>query len=148
LSLIAYRERSRDEIAEKLKRKHFSLKIINAVLNDLERIDLVNDERFARLWIRSRMHFRPRSARLIALELRRKGLAPAVVEQALREEISPQKEAAVALALAQKRAGFYRHDPPLAARRKMFAYLARRGFSLDLINTVIEEVLSGGCPAD
>lgn len=146
--LLNYRERSRGEVEERLKKKKFDQKIIKKTIAYFERIDLLNDERFARLWVRSRMRFRPRSTRLIHLELRQKGLEKELIERIIKEEISPGQEMAAALALAIKQAAYYKYDPPIAARRKLFAYLARRGFPFDMIKSALEKVFLNEWPPD
>ncbi len=148
LRLLNYRERSRGELIEKFQRKNFSERVRDRVIADLERLDLINDEKFARLWVRSRRRFKPRSARLISLELSRKGIEREIIESVLREEIPPEEEAAAVLELAAKRVHYYRNDPGPAAKRKLFAYLARRGFSYDLIKTALEKVIFDESPGD
>lgn len=138
--LLSCRERSRKEVAEKLKGKKFAPTIIEKTLKYFERIDLLNDERFARLWVCSRLNFNPRSSWLIGQELGQKGVEKELIDRVIEEEILPGREKSMALDLARKRWRYYKKDEPFSARRKIISYLARRGFSLDLIKQVIEEI--------
>jgi len=140
--LLSYRERSREEVAEKLRRKKFPAAVIKETLDYFERVELIDDERFARLWVRSRLNANPRSSWLISRELSRKGVEKELIERVVKEEILPGKEKSMALRLARKRWRHYENDPETAARRKIFSYLARRGFSPGLIVSVVEEITS------
>ena len=140
--LLNYRERSREEVAEKLRRKKIPAAVIKETLDYFERVELLDDERFARLWIRSRLSSNPRSSWLIARELGRKGLEKELIDRIIKEEILPGKEKSMALGLARRRWSHYKNDPVAAARRKIFSYLARRGFSPGLIISIVEEITS------
>ena len=142
MRLLNYRERSIKELADKLDGKHYSPAIITAVIKRLEELELLNDEKFARLWIRSRVRFKPRSAWLISRELREKGIEEEVIQQVIEEEFTPEQEMEAAMSLAEKQVRRYRGEEPEKARRKLFAYLSRRGFSPDMIWKCLEEVLT------
>ena len=74
LRLLNYRERSIKELEGRLREKHYSPPSIDAVIKRLLELDLLDDRKFARLWTRSRIQFKPRSAWLISRELREKGI--------------------------------------------------------------------------
>jgi len=142
LRLLHYRERSIKELSDRLSEKHYSPKTIAAVIKRLEELDLLDDKKFARLWTRSRIRFKPRSAWLIGRELREKGIEEEVIQQVIEEEFTAEQEMGAAMSLAEKQVRRYRGEESEKARRKLFAYLARRGFSSDMIRECIEKVLS------
>ena len=141
LRLLNYRERSIKELEGRLLEKHYSPPTIDAVIKRLLELDLLDDGKFARLWARSRIQFKPRSAWLISRELREKGIEEEVIQQVIEEELTPEQELEAAMSLAEKQARRYRSEDPEKAREKLFAYLARRGFSPDMIWKCLEEVL-------
>jgi len=138
--LLSYRERSRGEVEEKLRGKRFSPEIIGKALSYFTKVGLINDERFACLWVRSRLNYHPRSAYLIRRELREKGVEGELIELALDAEMPPDREKKLLLELTRKRWDFYRREERPARERKTFAYLARRGFSPGAIQEAIREV--------
>ena len=138
--LLSYRERSRREVEARLEKRKHSPETIRKVLNYFTKIDLINDERFARLWVRSRLNYHPRSAYLIRRELKEKGVEEESIDRALDEEMPPEREGELLLQLARSRWDFYRRDEEFSRKRKTFAYLARRGFSPGAIQTAIREV--------
>ena len=75
LHFISYRSRSEKEVLQKLTDKGFSEKEIDEVLERLRTTGLVADNQFARNWVEDRSTFRPRSRRLMTMELHQKGVA-------------------------------------------------------------------------
>jgi len=142
LRLLNYRERSIKELEGRLLEKHYSPPTIDAVIKRLLELDLLDDSKFAQLWTRSRVRFKPRSAWLIGRELREKGIAEEIIQQVIEEEFTPEQELEAAMSLAEKQARRYRGEDPEKARRKLFAFLARRGFSPDKIWACLGEVLN------
>ena len=83
LLLLSYRPRSEAEIRQKLAKAGFEPEVIATVLERLRANGLVRDEGFAHEWVENRGAFRPRSRRMLAYELRRKGVAEETIQQAL-----------------------------------------------------------------
>ncbi len=142
LRLLTYRERSRKELRDKLAGKKYSPEAVDATIAKLEHLDLIDDEKFARLWVNSRVNFKPRAAWLIGRELREKGIDPETAGRVLDEMIPPERERAAARELAGRRVRHYQTEPPETARRKLFSYLARRGFSSETIRECLEDLIS------
>ena len=128
LQYLNVRERSTSELRRRLTQHGLEEDVIQAVMERLEHSGLVDDQRFAQLWVENRQEFRPRSRRALAYELRQRGVTGEAMEQAL--ESTDDGEAA--WQAAQK------HSRKLQAlewpdfRQKMLAFLARRGFSYDI----------------
>src|SRR5699024_3060361 len=76
---------------ERLVKLEFAEPVIEDVLDDLTGVGLINDEAFATEWVRQRHARRGKSARALNQELIRKGIAPAIREQAL-EQIDDDDE--------------------------------------------------------
>lgn len=135
---LGQRPRSQHEIRQKLREKAFEDTIIDEVLSRLATLGYVNDEDFARYWVRNREEFRPRSPRALQAELREKGIAREIIDEVI-EDVDPVVSARQA---AQKKLRSLRGVDAQTFRRRLGDYLARRGFTYDTINTVIEEYLN------
>ena len=96
------------------------------MLEDLEWVGLVDDDRFAREFVRGRVVTRLAGPRAIRAELQRMGVGPNVADAAL-DEVSDD-EAGRARALALKRASRLRDVPPETAYRRLYSLLLRRGY--------------------
>jgi regulatory protein len=125
LRLLAARSRSAAEIRRRLRR------------------DGAPAAAHARAVTRSRVRSRPASSRRIEQELRRQGVAADVAAEAISEVFADEAidEAAVAEAVARKRAALLGDLPGPAQRRRLYGYLARRGYSPDIVRAAVEAVL-------
>ena len=136
--LLKYRPRSENEIRIKLRDKEFSPDIIQQTVEYFKKIGAINDQQFAIGWIRSRLN-KPLGAYRIGRELRQKGIDDDMIAATLADASQDYDEDAAVVSLAQKRLKKYKAIDPLAARRRLYGYLARRGFS----NGAIMKALNG-----
>ena len=75
LNFLSYRPRSVQEVRKNLKNKHeVPTGIIDQIIERLERGGLVDDQKFAELWVENRSEFRPRGSHALRMELRQKGI--------------------------------------------------------------------------
>jgi len=135
LNLLSYRPRSVTEISRRLHRADFSPSAVEAALTRLERARLTDDRAFAHYWVENREKFRPRGRRMLRWELREKGVADQIIDEA----VASVDEVATASRLARKRAPRLRHLDEMTFRRRLNAYLARRGFSYSVIADAVQE---------
>lgn len=113
---------------------------VEAVIARLKDARLLDDARFAASRVRV-LRRRGNSARAIGAALRRQGIAPGVIEQALSEEAEEgASELSAARQLARrKRLGVHRpEDKRDEHRRKDLAKLARAGFSYGVAKAALD----------
>lgn len=134
LRLLSYRPRSEVEIRARLSRR-FEREIIERVLLQLKARQMVDDAAFAQFWRENRESFSPRSKRLLKLELRQKGIDPELVD----EVVAGIDDEESAYRAAQRRGRTLDRDYE-TFRRKLGAFLGRRGFSYGVINRTIERL--------
>lgn len=148
LRYLQIRSRSEKEIRDYFKKKKVDGQMIDLVIVKLQEQKFLNDEEFAKMWIRSRTDFKPKGERLIRLELQQKGVDKDIIDSAFlafdstQEENNEEKRDELSLAkeiLEKKRKKF---EPMERGERfnKAGSLLARRGFNLDTIKKAIEEV--------
>lgn len=136
LGLISYRPRSILEVRRRLQRAGVDEAKIGEVVASLQQAGLLDDESFTRTWVESRIEASPRSKRMIAWELRQKGVSQENIEASL-EEVNDD-DAAYRLAL--KRWPRVAQLEPVERRRKLTEYMARHGFGYDTIQDVIQKL--------
>lgn len=136
LRFLDYRPRSRAEVRRNLEHHAIPADVINEVFKRLERSGLVNDERFAADWVENRSEFRPRSRKALAYELHLRGLADSDIEKALQG----LNEEALAYQAALKQSRRYDQLPLRDFRNKLGSFLARRGFSYEVIKQVVQKI--------
>ena len=132
LRLLSFRERSENEIRLRLKQKKFTKKAIEQTVRYLLDEGLLNDRRFTRSWISSRLerHF---GLKKICLELREKGIAKQLIEEEINHIRNAYPEEEIIADLAKKRINKYKDIGPLKAKQRTFNYLMARGFSPEII---------------
>ena len=136
LHFLDFRPRSRAEVQRNLEKRAIPTDVINDVFKRLERSGLVNDERFAKDWVDNRSEFRPRSRRALAYELHKRGLDDTAIEKAL----EGLNEETMAYQAAIKQARRYEDLPLRDFHNKLGSFLARRGFSYEIIKQVVARV--------
>lgn len=145
LGLLDQRARSRAELRGRLIDAEFDPTLVEHVLDDLERTGLLNDAVFAREWVRQRASRRGKSARALEVELRNKGVAETVRQDAL-SQISVADEEAAARVVAEKKAREVKSAPSDRTEydkhlRRIVGVMARRGYSSGLSLRLGREVL-------
>ena len=136
LNLLAYRPRAEGEIRSRLRQRGFPDGAIEETIDKLREWRYVDDQDFAERWIENRRERRPRSARMIAMELRGKGVDPGTVSEAV--DGAGIDERADALRLATERwARLGELDEAIRVRR-LTGFLSRRGYGFDVIRDVLK----------
>jgi regulatory protein len=133
LNYLGYRPRSEAEVRQRLHRRGFNDEVVDKVIIGLKERRLIDDVAFAQYWRDNRLSFRPRSRRLIKLELRQKGVAAETANKVL--EGLDDETAAYEAGLKKARV-----LPGLDYRefhRHMSDYLRRRGFDYENISSAV-----------
>jgi regulatory protein len=135
---LDYQPRSITEVRRKLAEKEFPEDVIDLVLERLRDLQLLDDDRYARSWVENRSEFRPRGRRLLEYELRQRGIDRETIEQALTD----LDEQALAYQAAVKQSRKLAGADWQSFQKKLFAFLARRGFDYETIQPVVQQVWS------
>ena len=148
LDFIGYRARSIWEVAQRLKKRGHSQKIIEQVLGELRHSGFLDDVQFAAQWAKGRMAIKPLGERLLRHELKLKGIADELVEKTVAKTFGhiSQKELAADLLRARRQRYFALDE--VKAKRRMADFLLRRGFSREIVWEVVERVRSEGMGTD
>ncbi len=134
---IGFRMRSVSEVQQKLNQQDIDTVVIENVIERLQKSGLLNDLSFAQMWIENRNEFRPRSHRMLAIELVKKGIQSDIISQIIEETTSDE---VLAYTAAKKQVRKYKHLGWQEFRRKLSSFLARRGFSYSTINPTVNQV--------
>jgi regulatory protein len=126
LRLLSLRSRSRAELRNRLLQAGYEPLEVEEVLADLEAVELVDDERFAREYAEHQRR-RGMGRRAGMTALRAKGIDRDLAERAV-GEANPEDEAERALELARGRLDRLRRLAPDVARRRTVDFLLRRGY--------------------
>jgi regulatory protein len=136
LRSLTYRQRSQAEIRQNLKERETPEEVVDAVLERLVQLGLVDDTRFAQDWIENRGEFHPRSRRALAFELKQRGVDMQTIENSL-ETLDEER---LALQAARKHARKLDGLDWQSFRQKMYSFLARRGFNYEISAPAVAQV--------
>ncbi len=140
LRLLAFRPRSVEELREKLEDKGHSAEDVAGVLEEFSKKGLLNDEKFGKLLVQSRLSQNPASKRTIALELKKKGLSPKAQAAAM-ETLSDYDEKTAAREIARRKVDGMTELPRDKKKRRLYGFLKRRGFSDEVVFSVMGELI-------
>ncbi len=142
LDMLAIRARSTQELVRSLVRKGADPAVVQHVADRLTAQGLLNDSSFAESFARSKVLGARQSRRRVQQGLARKGVARAVADAAIdtvfgEEDVDPR--AIVRDAAKKKLRGLAKLEP-VVRKRRLYGYLARRGYELDDIREVMSEL--------
>lgn len=142
LNMLALRARSSRELRRQLVRKGEPAEQVDVVIERLLAARLLDDEAFARQFARSKAVGAGMSRRRIQQELRRRGVARDVGDGAIEEVFVEEAldEGAVVEQAARKKLRSLKNVDPETRKRRLYAFLARRGYELDDIRRAMQTV--------
>ena len=141
LRQLAVRPRTRLELATAMRKRGVEDEIADEILDRYDEVGIIDDAAFARAWVASRHHGKGLARRALAGELRRKGVAPDEVGEAL-DELDPDVEEQTARALVARRLRVESNAPPEAVFRRLVGMLARKGYPPGMAIRLVKEGLA------
>lgn len=136
LRLLSYRPRSEREIKDRLAKKGIAPQIRDATVGRLRETGLIDDEAYARTFVESRGRTSPRGRRLIAAELRAKGVSKPIAEEASVDIDEPE----AAYRAAVRRARSLTKVSLTDFRRRVGDFLVRRGFGYEIAGETVSRL--------
>ncbi|MCX5696540.1 MAG: regulatory protein RecX [Candidatus Omnitrophica bacterium] len=137
--LLKFRSRSAQELRQRLEKKKFTPQAVEETIGFLKEKKFIDDLSFARAWVTERLK-KPFGLRRIELELRQKGISAPVIEESLKAAQDGYIEEEIVRGVAKERFSRLEGIEPQKARRRLYGYLVRRGFSPEIIVGVLENL--------
>jgi regulatory protein len=141
LRLLSYKPRSKAELRARLLEKDWAEEsIVDAVIARLEQLGYLDDEQLAAALASSRLERRPLGRSKLRQDLERRKLPSETVENALDQAFSEQSEEELIERAIAKRLRIKGPPTTREESKKLFDYLIRRGFKLDLVIRKVREI--------
>ena len=137
LQFAMVRPRAEKEYRDWMKRKKVPESIHGDLLKKLKKFELLDDSKFAKWWIELRNEFRPKSVKILKLELRGKGIDINIIDDVF--ENFEVDESEIAKKEIEKKLYKWEKYDSQTAKRKMAEFLGRKGFGWDVIKKVIND---------
>ncbi|MCX7843381.1 MAG: recombination regulator RecX [Clostridia bacterium] len=132
---LALRLRSGWEVAMKLAAEGYDSEVVERVVEELRSIGYINDKIYAQKYIFDRSKLKPKSKKMLKLELEQKGVSSGIIEEVLSDwEID---EVSVAEGLIRRKFGKYNLKDEKVFK-KIQAFLHHRGFSFEVIDAAVK----------
>lgn len=129
------RPHSKKEFLDYFKRKKVPEVLFDQLYEKIAYFGFLNDEEFAFWWARQRVEFKNKSIREIEYELKQKGVDKEIISKVKLMYGNSEEESAVKL--IKKREHFFEKFDKNQAKQKKIEYLARKGFSFEIIKKVL-----------
>jgi regulatory protein len=159
LNYVSMRLRSETELKNFIENKIIKYQfkypdILNRVLTRLQDLGYADDRKFTLWWIGQRQSGKKISLRAISNELVKKGISKELIREIIDENnterendidvftIAPDKR--VALAALKRKINIWNRLSNIEFKKKIFAYLANRGFDSETIYGVIDDLVKNG----
>ena len=133
LYLLEKTGRSESNLASKLKEGFYPEDIVESAVNYAKSFGYLDDENFARSLLESRMY--KKSKREITATLKQKGIGQEVIKEVFEKYYDEDGEKEAILYLMNKKKTNLETITPKELN-KLYSYLARKGFTYDLISRV------------
>ena len=142
VNALARGRKTRRELEIRLRRLQPDAALIAEALDRLAAIGVLSDAQVAHAEAAARLR-RGEAPAMVRHVLRRKGVEGRMVNEAVSAAISEDgfDELAACRALAEKRVRAFGAKEPAVVRRRLVAFLQRRGFGGSVIGAVLREVL-------
>lgn len=133
LRFVSFRPRSEKEFTDFLTKKLKNWKVsgsilIAGVVERMRELGYVDDKKFASWWVEQRSLYRPKGKRAIFFELKKKGV----------EEEIQFDEFEIARKAISKKIDIWAKLAGFEQKKKVYTFLAQRGFSSDTIERIID----------
>ena len=138
LRFTTLRLRSEKEIKDWLRKKKVHASLYQELFSRLKKLELIDDEKFAKWWVEQRQSFRPKPKRILNTELRTKGITKEIIEKVLEE--TKIDEVKMAMELLEKKMYKWQGLEPRLTRQKMSQYLVGKGFEWDTISNAVDDL--------
>lgn len=137
VKFVSYKFRSKKEVLDKLIEEGYEELVVENVIEELASMGYINDKIYAQKYIFDRSKLKPKSCKLLKLELGLKGINSDIADEILTDyEVD---DSLVAEGLARKKFGKYDVTDE-KVKRKIQSFLQHRGFDYEIINKTLKEL--------
>lgn len=140
LRFAVRRPRSEKEINIWFRKKEVDMDVGEVLVNRLKKLELVDDEKFARWWINQRTEFKPSGKLKIKKELFNKGIDSKLVDRLLSDLLDTNDQFVLGKKILEKRLPRWEILNNEERYKKAFSFLATRGFDFEIIKRIFDDL--------
>ena len=136
----AYQERCHQEVRQKLDSMHMIPEAIDVIIVHLLEHNFLNEERFAKTFVRGKFRIKSWGLRRLSFELKKKDIGKVNINQAL-AEIGIEEYNEVFNDLAEKKLHSIKESNKFKKKKKLIDYLLYRGWETHLVYEKANELI-------
>ncbi len=140
MQFCAYRDRCHKEVEEKLREMNMIPAAQAQIIMELMQENFLNEERFARSFVRGKFRIKKWGKIKIKQELKFKEISTPIIKIAL-TEIDEQKYISTLYEVAEKKLKLLKEPDKFKKKRKLADFLLRKGYESNLVYEVANELL-------
>ena len=139
LKLLSSKSYSKAEITEHLLRK-YSEEDTNDTVSRLEKLELIDDAKYAKSITRSRLHYSHRGRHAIKVELIKKGISKDIIDETI-STIDKKDEYNSAKELLESRLNRWKDLDLNKRKQRALSLLQSHGFSVSICLDLVKELI-------
>ena len=140
MQYCAYRDRSQKEVEDKLLEMRMIPEAREQIIIKLMQEDFLNEERFARSFVRGKFRIKKWGRHKIKQELKLREISSPIIKFAM-TEIDDLEYRSTLYALAEKKLNLLNDSNPLKRKKKLIDHLLQKGYEAGLVFEVVEELI-------
>ncbi len=135
-----YTTRTERQVFEKLRKSGFGEEVIKFAIDFVKEYKLIDDEKYAALFIQEKAKFKKWGINKIKIELLQKGIEKKIIEEQIDYLYNEEIDFENALKLAEKKLKAILSKPTEKQRQSVTNHLLNRGYNWDIIKKVLQEL--------
>lgn len=136
IKYIMYKMRTSSEVRNKLLDLGYEINLINKVIYDLDQLEYINDEYFAKKFIESNKKSKKISKSMIKLKLKNKGIDSEIIDKYFSEIEFDEIDAIKRLLIKKSFSAELEYEE----KNKIIAYCVRKGFNMNDVIKATKEI--------
>lgn len=141
MQYCAYRERSQKEVEDKLVEMRMIPAAREEIIIKLMQENFLNEERFARSFVRGKFRIKKWGRYKIKQELKLRDISSPIIRLAM-TEINDREYRSTLYTLAEKKLALISEPDKFKLKKKLSDHLLRKGFEAPLVYEAVEEIIS------
>lgn len=141
--LLGKRNYFEKALKDKLKEKEYDEEAIQFAIEKLYHYGYLNEERLTEAFVKDKKRFSKKGPRYIASALKAKGVDEVLIKQTLEACYEEEEALENCMSLLRKKIDYYKRktEDTYTLKSKLYAFLAQRGYSSEVIKKSIEAIL-------
>ena len=141
MQYCAYRDRSQKEVEDKLTEMRMIPAAREEIIIKLMQENFLNEERFARSFVRGKFRIKKWGRYKIKQELKLKEISSPIIRLAM-TEIKDSEYTSTLYELAEKKLALLPEPDKFKLKKKLSDHLLRKGYEAPLIYEAVEDIIS------